>query len=269
MLLALPPALVVLRRMRQPADVIVGRRAARVLRAPAGPARGVLESIRSRGSPPQFPDAGVGRSDSRSAPRARLDSGLAPTTEGWFVVNVRDAAWLARDAFGPRCVFEANGAVLRRRPDLDPITFPDLGCALAVLQPGQPSGLYHAESCQEGFLVLAGECVLLVEGQERPLRAWDFVHCPPGTAHAFVGAGMTCVIFMVGARSRGRSILYPVSETARRRRGRRGRDRLAVRGVRAVSALAARASKLERAAVGLSRVSRGDAPPQRCSAPVC
>jgi uncharacterized cupin superfamily protein len=86
-------------------------------------------------------------------------------------------------------VFEANRPVLRRRPDLDARTFPDLGVTLAVIWPGQPSGLYHAETNQEDFLVLAGECVLLVEGEERPLRAWDFVHCPPGTAHVFVGAG--------------------------------------------------------------------------------
>jgi quercetin dioxygenase-like cupin family protein len=125
----------------------------------------------------------------REAHLEAVDSGLAPLSEGWFVVNVRDAAWLTNDAFGACCVFEANRPVLRRRPDLDARTFPDLGVTLAVIWPGQPSGLYHAETNQEDFLVLAGECVLLVEGEERPLRAWDFVHCPPGTAHVFVGAG--------------------------------------------------------------------------------
>src|SRR5438105_13786767 len=92
-----------------------------------------------------------------------LDSGLAPTSEGWFVVNVRDAAWVTNEAFGARCVFEANRQVLRRRPDLDVTTFPEVGFTLDVILPGQPSGLYHAESNQENFLVLAGECVLLVE----------------------------------------------------------------------------------------------------------
>ena len=86
-----------------------------------------------------------------------------------------------------------------------------------MLLPGQPSGLYHAESNQENFLVLAGECVLIVEGEERPLRAWDFVHCPPGTAHVFVGSGDgPCVIFMTGRRTDGKSIAYPRSELARR-----------------------------------------------------
>jgi uncharacterized cupin superfamily protein len=146
-----------------------------------------------------------------------LDSGLAPMTDGWFVVNARDAAWLTNNAFGARCVFETSGPVLRRRPDLPVQLFADLGLTLQVLQPGQASGLYHAESNQENFLVLEGECLLLVEGQERPLRAWDFVHCPPGTAHAFVGAGDgRCVIFMTGARTRDKDTVYPRSELARR-----------------------------------------------------
>jgi uncharacterized cupin superfamily protein len=145
-----------------------------------------------------------------------IDSGLAPVTDGWFVVNVRDAAWLTNDAFGARCIFEADRRVLRRRPDLDTQRFANVGFTLCVLRPGQPSGLYHAETNQEAFLVLAGECLLLVEGEERPLRAWDFVHCPPGTEHAFVGAGdEPCVIFMTGARSNEKGIVYPHSELAR------------------------------------------------------
>jgi uncharacterized cupin superfamily protein len=150
------------------------------------------------------------------APLQELDSGLAPLTDGWFVVNVRDAAWLTNDAFGLRCVFEADRPVLRRRPELPVHRFPDLGFTLQVVQPGQPSGMYHAESNQEDFLVLAGECLLIVEGEERPLRTWDFVHCPPGTAHGFVGAGVgPCVIFMTGGRTRAREIVYPSSEVAR------------------------------------------------------
>jgi len=146
-----------------------------------------------------------------------LDSGLAPVTDGWFVVNVRDAAWLANDAFGLRCVFEADKPVIRRRPDHEVHRFPDVGFTLAVLEAGKPSGMYHAESNQEDFLVLAGECLLLVEGEERQLEAWDFVHCPPGTEHAFVGAGDgPCVIFMTGARTGEKSIVYPGSELARR-----------------------------------------------------
>jgi uncharacterized cupin superfamily protein len=145
-----------------------------------------------------------------------LDSGSAPLGEGWFIVNVADAAWLTNEAFGARCVFEANGPVLRRRPDLDVYTFAQLGVTLAVIWPGQPSGLYHAETNQEDFLVLMGECVLVVEGEERKLRAWDFVHCPPGTAHVFVGSGDgPCVVFMVGRRSGDKGIVYPRSELAR------------------------------------------------------
>ncbi len=146
-----------------------------------------------------------------------MDSGLAPISEGWFVVNVRDAAWLTNEKFGARCVFEANRRVLEGRPDLDDVTFSDLGLMVDVIWPGQTSGLYHAETKQEDFLVLAGECVLLIEGEERPLRAWDFVHCPPGTEHIFVGAGDgPCVIFMTGARGPDKKLLYPNSELARR-----------------------------------------------------
>ena len=75
--------------------------------------------------------------------------------------------------------------------------------------------MYHAESAQESFLVLQGECLLIVEGEERRLRAWDFFHCPPDTTHAFVGSGdAPCVIVMVGARAPEGSILYPRDETA-------------------------------------------------------
>jgi uncharacterized cupin superfamily protein len=152
-------------------------------------------------------------------PEARLepvDSGLVPVSEGWFVVNAADAAWIANDAFGAACIFEGDMPVLRGRPDLPRARFPDIGITLAVIAPGQPSGLYHAESSQEDFLVLAGECLLLVEGEERLLRAWDFVHCAPGTEHAFVGAGHgPCVILMTGARRPERQIVYPDSELAR------------------------------------------------------
>ena len=124
--------------------------------------------------------------------------------EGWFVRNVRDAPWVTNDAFGDACIFER-----------DDEHFEQLGYTLGVIRPGRPSGLYHAESNQEDFLVLGGECVLLIEGEERRLEPWDFVHCPPGTEHVFVGAGDgPCVIFMTGARSAEKSIVYPRSELA-------------------------------------------------------
>jgi uncharacterized cupin superfamily protein len=152
------------------------------------------------------------------AGEARLEdvgSGLAPVSPGWFVVNVSDAAWVLNELFGERCVFESDGRVLRDRPDLDGQRFPQLGVTLAVLEPGRPSGLYHAESAQEDFLVLAGDCLVLVEGEERALRQWDFLHCPPGTAHVFLGAGdRPCVLLMVGARREEKTIVYPRSAPA-------------------------------------------------------
>jgi uncharacterized cupin superfamily protein len=143
------------------------------------------------------------------------ESGLVPVTDGWFVLNVRDAPWLLNEAFGLRCVFEGSGPALRGRPDLQGQRFDQIGLTLAVLSPGKPSGLYHADSRQEDFLVLSGECVAIVEEEERRLRAWDFLHCTPGTEHVFVGTGTEpCVIFMVGARTRERNVLYPRSEAA-------------------------------------------------------
>ena len=142
---------------------------------------------------------------------ARLEmteSGLKPATKGWFVVNVRDARWATSEAFGSACAFEGEW------PDA---WFGDLGVKLCVLEPGQPNGLYHRENQQEGFLVLSGECLVIVEGEERPLRGWDFVHCPPGTDHVFVGAGSgPCAILMVGNRAEQEELHYPLSEAAAR-----------------------------------------------------
>jgi uncharacterized cupin superfamily protein len=154
----------------------------------------------------------------REAQLEDVGPGLAPVSPGWFVVNAGDAAWLRNDAFGGRCVFESSPRVLAQRPDVDPQFFTQTGFTLAVLEPGKPSGMYHAESNQENFLVLSGTCVLLIEEEERPLRAWDFVHCPGGTRHTFVGTGdEPCVLFMIGGRKPDRTIVYPRSDTARAR----------------------------------------------------
>ena len=132
------------------------------------------------------------------------DSGLRPSEDGWFVVNVRDATWLNSDEFGSGCIFDGPAA-----------WFKQVGINISVLMPGEPNCLYHSESQQEAFLVLSGECTLLVDGEERPLRAWDFVHCPARTEHVFVGAGDgPCAILMVGARSKDERLHYPVSELA-------------------------------------------------------
>ncbi len=137
------------------------------------------------------------------------ESGLEPGGPGWFVVNARDAAWWRhRGIFGFGCRFESLES------DAE---FSQLGFVLRVLQPGEPNCRYHAETDQEDFLVVQGECLLLVEGEERQLRAWDFVHCPPGTAHVFVATGDgPCVMVMVGARLPEGKIVYPVSELALR-----------------------------------------------------
>jgi uncharacterized cupin superfamily protein len=138
------------------------------------------------------------------APLQDTGSGLAPAGEGWFVVNVRDAAWQVSGAFGGDTPFEGGAQ-----------HFPEFGIRVATLEPGQPNGLYHAENQQEAFLVLAGECTLLVEGEQRELRAWDFFHCPAGVEHIFVGSGAEpCVILMAGARKDHEELLYPVSPLA-------------------------------------------------------
>jgi uncharacterized cupin superfamily protein len=144
-----------------------------------------------------------------------LGSGQGPVTEGWFVVNAADGPWVRNDAFGARCGFESSERVLADRPDVRPVRFEEAGFNLAVLEPGKPSGMYHSESVQEDFLVLSGECVLVIEEEERTLRAWDFVHCPAGTRHILIGAGEgPCVVFMAGARNAGKSIHYPRSDFA-------------------------------------------------------
>jgi uncharacterized cupin superfamily protein len=144
----------------------------------------------------------------REAQLEDFGSGLTPVTQGWFIVNVRDAEWWFSERRGARCAFESEYGD-------PPVEFAQFGINATVLEPGQ-TGLYHAESNQEAFLILSGECALLVEDEERRLRPWDFFHSPPWTEHAFVGAGEgPCVILMVGSRS-GTRVHYPVSELAAR-----------------------------------------------------
>ena len=115
------------------------------------------------------------------------------TSEGWFVVNLTDALAVRNE--------EKGGAMYPLEPRESP--FGDFGARVRVVWPGDPNALYHAEGAQEGFLVLSGECTLIVEEEERPLRQWDFVHCPAETKHVVVGAGEgRCVVLAVGARDR-------------------------------------------------------------------
>lgn len=142
------------------------------------------------------------------APLEPTEQGLVPSGDGWFVLNTRDARWYERPGRGAICPFEG-------KPE-----FSQVGINLFVLAPGEPMSMYHWEADQEDFLVLAGEALLIVEGEERPLQTWDFVHCPAATNHVIVGAGGTpCVVLAVGARDRSVGPDwggYPVAETALR-----------------------------------------------------
>ncbi len=139
----------------------------------------------------------------REARLVHTDDGLVPETEGWFVVNARDARWWRHENFGSAVTFEG-----------DDLRFPDFGINIQVLLPRQPNCMYHGENAQEDFLVLYGQCLLVVEGEERPLTQWDFVHCPAWTEHVFVGAGDgPCAILMIGARGE-KELRYPASELA-------------------------------------------------------
>ncbi len=117
------------------------------------------------------------------------DTGRVPSSDGWFVLNARDTEWYHRE--GRPAVWNIEGTT----------DFPQLGANLFVLWPGQPMAMYHWEADQEDFLVLSGEALLIVEGEERPLHQWDLAHCPPRTNHVVVGAGDgPCVVLAIGAR---------------------------------------------------------------------
>jgi len=122
-------------------------------------------------------------------------AGLVPSSTGWFVMNARDARWFDKPGQGfslPLTGYDEYEAET---------FFPMLGMSIRVMNPGEPSTTYHWETEQEDFLVLAGEGLLIVEGQERPLKQWDFVHCPPGAKHTFAGAGDgPCVLLCASSR---------------------------------------------------------------------
>ena len=140
------------------------------------------------------------------APLRRAEAGLVPDGDGWFIVGVADAEGAHSERFGDGCVFEGRMG-----------RFPEFGINVRVLEPGQPGSLYHREDAQEAFLVLSGECLAIVEDQERAMRKGDLLYTPPNTAHALVGAGeRPCAILMVGSRKPSKSIVYPVSEVAAR-----------------------------------------------------
>jgi uncharacterized cupin superfamily protein len=125
-------------------------------------------------------------------PEAELEhtgDGVVPKSDGWFVLNARDARWRWASGRSAYCDFEGDAE------------FAQVGVGVCVLQPGEAMAMYHWEADQEDFLVVHGEGLLLVEGEERPLRQWDLVHCPPGTKHVILGGGDgPCVVVAVGAR---------------------------------------------------------------------
>jgi uncharacterized cupin superfamily protein len=124
-------------------------------------------------------------------PEAELEEseyGRIATGNGWYVVNARDTRWYHAEGRGAFCDLEGDQ------------NYTQVGINVQHLGAGEAMAMYHWEADQEDFLVVSGEALLIVEGQERPLRAWDFVHCPPRTKHVIVGAGGGCVVVAVGAR---------------------------------------------------------------------
>jgi uncharacterized cupin superfamily protein len=149
------------------------------------------------------------------APLEQTGEGVAPAGPGWFVLNAREARWRRRPQRGHSLPLTGWD------DDERAAWFPQLGVQLLRLEPGEPIGMYHWEADQEGFLVLSGEALLIVEGEERPLRQWDYVHMPPGARHMIVGAGSgPCLIVAAGSRQHGdedcNGGAYPVDETALR-----------------------------------------------------
>lgn len=143
-----------------------------------------------------------------AAPLEQTEHGLVPAGEGWYVLNARDARWYHAEGRTAFCDLEGDRE------------FPQLGINVQVMLPGEAMAMYHWEADQEDFLVVSGEAHLIVEGEERPLRAWDLFHCPADTRHTILGAGVgPCVIVAVGTRVHAGTPEwggYPVDEVASR-----------------------------------------------------
>jgi uncharacterized cupin superfamily protein len=141
------------------------------------------------------------------------ENGLVPKGQGWFVVNARRTQWWKRPGRGVLCEFE--GAGFDGAAD-----FEQLGINVTILSPGEPMSMYHWEADQEDFLVVSGEALAIIEGEERAMRAWDLLHCPAGTKHVVIGAGDgPCIVVAVGARDKSVGLdwgTYAVDEVAQR-----------------------------------------------------
>ena len=139
------------------------------------------------------------------APLEQTEHGLIPAGEGWFVLNAKDARWNL-EGTGQRLTFFEGDAERWQ-----------VGLNVSILEPGQQMAMYHFEDEQEDFLVVSGDAIVIVEGEERPLRAWDLVHCPPGTKHVIVGAGTgPAILVSVGSRGSEGPWGYPVDPVAAR-----------------------------------------------------
>jgi len=139
----------------------------------------------------------------REATLKETEHGFVCKSDGWFVVNAREVRWYESEGWGKFSNF--GGDTL----------FDQLGFGITVLGAGQPLSMYHWESDEEDFLILSGTATLIIEGEERSLQQWDFVHCPRYAEHTIVGG--PCVVLGVGARERHTEI-----GPDGRRRGREG-----------------------------------------------
>ena len=123
------------------------------------------------------------------APLEQTEHGLVAGGDGWYVLNARASRWYYVTGRGAFCDLEGEQ------------DFSQVGINVQVLEPGEAMAMYHWEADQEDFLVVAGDALLIIEGEERPLRQWDFVHCPPNAKHTIVGGGAgPCIVVAVGAR---------------------------------------------------------------------
>jgi uncharacterized cupin superfamily protein len=136
----------------------------------------------------------------------RTEHGLVPPEQGWYVLNARESRWYDRRERGLVCRLVEDESA-------------QIGANLFVLGPGEPMSMYHWEADQEDFLVIAGEALLIVDGEERPLRQWDFFHCPPNVPHTIIGGVGPAVVLAIGARANQDGDDwggYPLSDVAMR-----------------------------------------------------
>lgn len=135
-----------------------------------------------------------------------------PGGERMDIVRQMDEPLIVNVSAAPAQSHPRRARIIDFEDDASP--WPDTGVNIQILQPGQPNCRYHSEPVQEDFLVLYGDCIVILDGEERPLRQWDFVHCPAGVEHVFVGAGAgPSAVLMIGSRRRDEAH-YPVNAVA-------------------------------------------------------